>query len=61
VVTKRQVWDIKGMTTEELRALVHCCNDEEQRLPAPHRKARHGWVKLRTQAEDEIVRREANA
>jgi hypothetical protein len=54
---KRQVWDIKGMSVEELRDLVRRCNAEEQRLKAPSKKARRGWVRLRGEAEDELARR----
>ena len=54
---KARVWDVKGMSVAELRELVRLCNAEEQRLMAPHKKARRGWVRLRGEAEDELARR----
>ena len=54
---RRQVWDIKGMSVEELRDLIGRCNAEEQRLKAPHKKARNGWLKLPGEAQDELQRR----
>jgi hypothetical protein len=58
-VPKRQVWDIEGMSEDELRALVARCNREERRLKAPYAKGRRTWTGLRARAEAELERRSA--
>jgi hypothetical protein len=58
-VPKRQVWDIEGMSDEELRGLVARCNREERRLKAPHAKGRRTWTRLRARVEAELERRGA--
>jgi hypothetical protein len=56
-VPKRRVWDLKSMNEAELRSLVHRCNHEEQRLKAPYKKGRKGWVELRGRVQTELERR----
>jgi hypothetical protein len=58
---KARVWDIKGMSIEELHDLVRRCEAEEQRLKAPYKKGRRDWVRLRGEAEEELTRRGQSA
>jgi hypothetical protein len=60
-VPKGRVWDIKGMSVDELRSLIRRCDAEERRLEAPYKKGRRGWVMLRAEAEDELARRGGSA
>lgn len=55
VNAKHQVWDIKSMSAEELRALIARCNAEEE--SARYKKGRRSWTQLRSAAQGELVRR----
>jgi hypothetical protein len=54
---RRRVWDVKSMTDEELRALIHRCDVMERNLTGGYSKGRRGWTRLRSEAVDKLARR----